>query len=176
MRATHCACLSTPRIRRLLVPKGRAGTLASAVLIGRLICDGAKDFVVRQTAIQIFRACGVPAKDRLGEVRALFEFVRRHVRYTRDIYRVELLHTARRMLQLGAGDCDDMTILLGALVKSVGHPVRIVLTGPDPRRPDLFSHIYLEARYHDQWIPLDATMPYEMGWSPRTPVRQVLSI
>ena len=62
-----------------------------------------------------------------------------------------------------AGDCDDMTILLGALVKSVGHPVRVVLTGPDSRRPGLFSHIYLEARHHDQWIPLDATMPYAWG-------------
>jgi len=98
------------------------------------------------------------------------------VRYTKDPFRIEVLHSARRMLELKAGDCDDMTIVLGALIKSIGHAVRIVLTGPDPLRPDLFSHIYLEARHHDQWIPLDATMPYGMGWSPRTPVRQVLSI
>ena len=150
--------------------------MTTAAHVGRLIRDGAGDFYVRQKAIDILLERGVPAKDYLGEIDALFRWVQRHVRYTKDPFRIEVLHSARRMLELKAGDCDDMTIVLGALIKSVGHPVRIVLTGPDPLRPDLFSHIYLEARHHDQWIPLDATMPYGMGWSPRTPVRQVLSI
>jgi hypothetical protein len=165
-----------PRVDRRRIPAGFAGTRATAAHVGRLIRDGAGDFYVRQKAIDILIARGVPAKDYLGEIDALFQWVQGHVRYTKDPFRIEVLHSARRMLELKAGDCDDMTILLGALVKSVGHPVRIVLTGPDPRRPDLFSHIYLEARHHDQWIPLDATMPYGIGWSPRTPVRQVLSI
>ena len=150
--------------------------MTTAAHVGRLIRNGAGDFYVRQKAIDILMERGVPAKDYLGEIDALFRWVQRHVRYTKDPFRIEVLHSARRMLELKAGDCDDMTIVLGALIKSVGHPVRIVLTGPDPLRPDLFSHIYLEARHHDQWIPLDATMPYGMGWSPRTPVRQVLSI
>ncbi len=150
--------------------------MTTAAHVGRLIRDGAGDFYVRQKAIDILMERGVPAKDYLGEIDAVFRWVQRHVRYTKDPFRIEVLHSARRMLELKAGDCDDMTIVLGALIKSIGHPVRIVLTGPDPLRPDLFSHIYLEARHHDQWIPLDATMPYGMGWSPRTPVRQVLSI
>lgn len=150
--------------------------MTTAAHVGRLIREGASDFYVRQKAIDILMGRGVPAKDYLGEIDALFRWVQRHVRYTKDPFRIEVLHSARRMLELKAGDCDDMTIVLGALIKSIGHPVRIVLTGPDPLRPDLFSHIYLEARHHDQWIPLDATMPYGMGWSPRTPIRQVLSI
>ena len=165
-----------PRIDRRRIPSGLEGARTTAAHIGRLIRDGAGDFYVRQKAIDILMERGVPAKDYLGEIDALFRWVQRHVRYTKDPFRIEVLHSARRMLELKAGDCDDMTIVLGALIKSVGHPVRIVLTGPDPLRPDLFSHIYLEARHHDQWIPLDATMPYGMGWSPRTPVRQVLSI
>jgi Transglutaminase-like superfamily len=165
-----------PRIDRRRIPSGLEGARTTAAHIGRLIRDGAGDFYVRQKAIDILMERGVPAKDYLGEIDALFRWVQRHVRYTKDPFRIEVLHSARRMLELKAGDCDDMAIVLGALIKSVGHPVRIVLTGPDPLRPDLFSHIYLEARHHDQWIPLDATMPYGMGWSPRSPVRQVLSI
>jgi pimeloyl-ACP methyl ester carboxylesterase len=161
-----CACFTPPRIRRLRVPKGEPGTLVSAQLIGRLICEGAKDFVVRQCAIRVFRAYGVPAKDRLGEVRALFDFVRRHVRYTRDIHRVELLHSARRMLQLRAGDCDDLTILLGAMLKATGHPVRLVLAGFRRHRPHAYSHIYPEVRVGKRWIALDATMHWPMGWAP----------
>jgi transglutaminase-like putative cysteine protease len=94
-----------------------------------LIREGSRDFYVRQRAIQIFREAGAPPKDRWAEVCALFHWVRNNVRYTRDIFRVELLHTARRMLELRAGDCDDMTILLGAMLVSTGHPVRLVLTG-----------------------------------------------
>jgi transglutaminase superfamily protein len=165
-----------PRVDRRRIPSGLEGTRTTAAHVGRLIRDGAGDFYVRQKAIDILMERGVTAKDYLGEIDALFRWVQRHVRYTKDPFRIAVLHSARRMLELKAGDCDDMTIVLGALIKSVGHPVRIVLTGPDPLRPDLFSHIYLEARHHDQWIPLDATMPYGMGWSPRTPVRQVLSI
>lgn len=165
-----------PRIDRRRIPSGLEGARTTAAHVGRLIRDGAGDFYVRQKAIDILMERGVPAKDDLGEIDALFRWVQRHVRYTKDPFRIEVLHSARRMLELKAGDCDDMTIVLGALIKSVGHPVRLVLTGPDSLRPDLFSHIYLEARHRDQWIPLDATMPYGMGWSPRTPVRQVLSI
>ena len=165
-----------PRIERRQIPGGFTGTTRTAAHVARLIRDGARDFYVRQKAIDILLARGVPAKDYLGEIDALFRWVQRNVRYTRDPFRVEVLHAPRRMLELKAGDCDDMTILLGAMIKSVGHPVRIVLTGPNGRRPDLFSHIYLEAGLHGEWIPLDATMPHAMGWSPRAPVRLVLPV
>src|SRR3972149_7906587 len=171
-----CSRIVVPRIRIYRVPKGTPGTLVTARLIAWLIRDGAKGFYVRQKAIQIFQACGVRPQDRFGEVCALFDWVRRNVRYTRDIFRVELLHSARRMLELRAGDCDDMTILLGAMLESVGHPVRLVVVGPTPLRPNLFSHIYLEVYYKGKWIPLDATMPFPMGWAPRTFVKKIFSI
>ena len=168
--------LEAPRIDRQRIPSGLAGTRLTAAHVGRLIREGSADFYVRQKAIDILLARRVAPKDYIGEIDALFRWVQRHVRYTKDPFHVEVLHTPRRMLELRAGDCDDMTILLGALVKSVGHPVRLVLTGPNARRPDLFSHIYLEAQCQGDWIPLDATMPFAMGWSPRAPVRLVLSI
>lgn len=161
-----CPRLVTPRILVLRVPRGKAGTLQTAGIIARLIRSGAKDFAVRQHAIQIFRLARVPAKDRLGEVRALFEWVKQNVRYTRDIFRVELLHTARRMLELRAGDCDDMTILLGSMLLSTGHPVRLALVGFRRNKPHSYSHIYLETHVRGKWIPLDATVHRPPGWAP----------
>jgi hypothetical protein len=140
--------------------------LVTARLIAWLIREGAKDFYVRQKAIQIFRLYGIPPKDRFGEVGALFDWVRRNIRYTRDIFRVELLHTARRMLELRAGDCDDMTILLGAMLMSTGHPVRLALVGFRRNKPHVYSHIYPEVRVCGRWIPIDATVDYPMGWAP----------
>ena len=168
--------LTAPRVHQMWIPKGYRGTWATVVRMRALIRDGAKDFYVRQKAIDILLLRAVPAKNYVGEVEALFEWVQQNVRYTKDPFQLELLHSPRRLLELRAGDCDDMSILLGALLESVGHPVRIVLTGSNPQRPRLFTHVYVEAYCHGRWIPLDATMPYPMGWEPKTPVRKVISI
>src|SRR3954463_13870624 len=161
-----CPRLVTPRITILHVPSGNPGTLVTAGIIGRMIRDGSKDFLVRQKAIQIFRIAGVAPKDRFGEIRSLFEWVRRNIRYTRDIFQVETLHTARRMLELRAGDCDDMTILLGAMLVATGHPVRMVLAGFKPDKPHAYSHIYPEVLVAGRWLPVDPTVSRPIGWAP----------
>lgn len=161
-----CSRVVVPRIRICRVPKGTPGTLATARLIAQMIRDGARDFYVRQKAIKIFREAGARPKDRWGEVCALFHWVRNNIRYTRDIFRVELLHTPRRMLELQAGDCDDMTILLGAMLMSTGHPVRLALTGFRPHKPHAYTHIYPEVNVRGKWIALDATMNKPIGWAP----------
>jgi len=164
------------RISHGVIPRGYRGTLATTGHIVRLIRQGAKDLLVRGAAVEIFRRYGVAAKDFLGEIGALFDWVRRNIRYTRDIYRVELLHTARRMLRLRAGDCDDMAILLGSLLESTGHAVRLVLVGSNPKRPGLYTHIYLEVFHRGTWIPLDPTTRHPMGWKPRAVRRKVVRL
>jgi Transglutaminase-like superfamily len=176
MRRYAAPMSSLPQIYLGYIPKGYLGTQKTLEHIQELIRNGAKDFYVRQKAIDILLEKGVKAKDYLGEIKALFEWVQNNVRYTKDPFRVEVLHSARRMLELRAGDCDDMTIILGAMLEAIGHPVRLVLTGPDPLRPKLFSHIYLEVYHKGRWISLDATMPHPMGWAPRTFVKKVIPI
>ncbi len=165
-----------PQISLEKIPSGYAGTLKTVQHIIELLKRGAKDFYVRQTAIDILLQRAVKPKDYLGEIKALFEWVQQNVRYTKDTFRVEVLHSPRRMLQLRAGDCDDMAIVLGAMLEAIGHPARLVLSGPDPLRQDLFTHIYLEVFHKGRWIPLDATMPYPMGWAPRTLVKKIIAI
>lgn len=170
-------CKPTPvRIHRSYIPKGYPGTLSTTRYIIKLVKQGATDFCVRQKAIQIFRAYRIAPKDFLGEIAALFDWVRKNVRYTRDVFKVELLHSARRMLELKAGDCDDMVILLASMLEATGHPVRLVLVGTNPRRKDLFTHIYLETSYKGRWIALDPTMEKPMGWSPRAPHRKIVPL
>lgn len=171
-----CSRFVIPRISIVRIPKGTRGTLATARLIAGMVREGAKDFYVRQKAIEIFRLYRVRPKDRFGEVSALFDWVRRNIRYTRDIFRVELLHSARRMLELRAGDCDDMTILLGAMLVSTGHPVRLVLVGFRPHKPHVYSHIYPEVNVRGRWLAIDATMPRPIGWAPPAVWKRVCDI
>ena len=165
---------SEPQISLKGISKGYLGTRETLEQIQEIIYEGIKDFYVRQKAIDILIERGIRPKDYLGEIKALFEWVQQNIRYTKDPYRVEVLHTPRRMLELRAGDCDDMTILLGAMLESIGHPIRFVIVGPDISRPKVFSHIYLEVKYKNKWIPLDATTPYPMGWAPRLFVKKVI--
>ena len=165
---------SEPQISLKGISKGYLGTRETLEQIQEIIYEGIKDFYVRQKAIDILIERGIRPKDYLGEIKALFEWVQQNIRYTKDPYRVEVLHTPRTILELRAGDCDDMTILLGAMLESIGHPIRFVIVGPDISRPKVFSHIYLEVKYKNKWIPLDATTPYPMGWAPRLFVKKVI--
>ena len=49
-----------PRIQIVRVRRGAEGTLSTAKIIGQLIRAGAKDFYVRQKAIEVFRTYRVP--------------------------------------------------------------------------------------------------------------------
>jgi transglutaminase-like putative cysteine protease len=171
-----CSRFVVPRITRYRVPQGPPGTLVTARLMGRLIREGAKDFYVRQKAIDVFRRRGIRPKDRFGEVLALFEWVHDNIRYTRDIFRVELLHSARRMIELRAGDCDDMTILLGAMLISTGHPVRLALVGFRRNRPHSYSHVYPEVNVGGRWIAVDASTDRPIGWVPPARWKRVCDI
>ncbi len=171
-----CRRFGQPRIRVVRVPKGRRGTLVTARMIADLIRCGAKDFCVRQKAIDIFRCYRVMPKNRLGEVCAIYDWVRRNIRYTRDIFRVETLHTARKMLELRAGDCDDFTILLGAMMMSTGHPIRLVLVGFRPNKPHSYSHIYPEVNVKGRWFAIDGTVGRPFGWSPPALWKRVCEI
>ena len=176
MRRYTTPAPTTPSIYITHIPASYPGTRRTLEHVQSLIRAGAKDFYVRQKAIDILLERRVKPKDYLGEVKALFEWVQHSIRYTKDPYQVETLHSPQRMLQLRAGDCDDMTTLLGALLESIGHPVRLAIVGPDMFRPKLFTHIYLEVFCAGRWIALDPTMPYPMGWSPRTLVKEVFAI
>jgi transglutaminase-like putative cysteine protease len=171
-----CSDISGPKIYLGRIPGGYAGTRTTVDYITQLIKQGAKDFYVRQRAIDILFENAVRPKDYLREIDVLFQWVKKNIRYTRDIYRVELLHAAKRMLELKAGDCDDLTVLLGSMLKSIGHPVRLALVGFDPRRQKLFTHIYLEAFYKGRWIALDPTVDRPMGWAPPADHRQIFMV
>src|SRR5260370_23587005 len=89
---------ASPKISLYKITEGYRGTLQTVEHVSDLIKQGAKDFHVRQTAIDILLRRAVKPKDYLGEVKALFEWVQLHVRYSKDPYGVEVLHSANRML------------------------------------------------------------------------------
>lgn len=102
------------------------------------------------------------------EVDALFNYVREHVRYTSDTFGVETFQKAGRTLQLKKGDCDDLSILLGSLLQSIGYPVILRVVGLGG---NYYQHVYVVAGIPPNnpkvWKPLDASRPEGPGWEIR---------
>jgi len=153
-----------PRVAKSQLPPGRAGTRATLQTMQRLAQDGARDVTVREAAVGIVRAAGIVGHDFDGEIRALYEYVRDRIRFTRDMDRVELLQGARYTLEHGFGDCDDKATLLAALLGSIGHragiKLRAIGTGGDG-----FSHVYPVVSAAGRTLALDAThADTALGW------------
>lgn len=146
------------------LPSGIGGTRVTLGMMRDLIRSGSRLVPIRQLAVNLTNM--LPQKNWKAETNALFTFVRDKIRYVKDIAGTETLHTADRVLANKAGDCDDKCILLGSLLKSIGHPVRIVAIGF--KTPNSCEHVYLETRPGNvgDWIALETTMPVPMGWSP----------
>ncbi len=139
---------------------GDAGTSQTIDKIRELVDDAWKDSYVNRAAIDIIRGAGVQPYDAAGQVYAIYQWVRANVYFVNDPVSKEALRPARELLQLRAGDCDDINaILLPALLGSLGYECRLVTIAADRRDPSMFSHVYAEVDLDGEWIPIDAARP-----------------
>lgn len=150
------------------IPDGKAGTVATLKIMREITKAGKKSLPVRSLAVSLTN--GANQKDWFNEAKILHRFVRDKIRYVKDIRGVETVQTPDVTLSIGAGDCDDKSVLLASLLESIGHPTRFVAIG---FKPDDFVHVYPETRIGTSWIPLETTEPVEVGWSPKNVVSRL---
>lgn len=130
----------------------------------QIIIEGSREPEIRVKAIEIVR----PSQGGfyMNELKLLFEFVRDRIRYIGDPYSEDILQWPNASLELMAADCNNRVILLGALARSIGFPVRLVFSFDIPS-PDLQSdfpvHVWLEAdinkreEFEQEWVTIETT-------------------
>jgi len=164
----------TPWARKTLTdkPTRRLTPSRRVAAIIKMIQKYEADPRVREVALKA--ASRVRERDWLGEANAIFGMLKRHVRYTRDVYgRDTYVSPLRTLTQYKAGDCDDFTIAGGSLLRSLGFNVRVRIIQTKGNKT--FNHVYLmveipqegsaaEGFGKGRWIPWDASMPFQMGW------------
>ena len=158
----------TPRLSGHLVAlsDGMRGVEQTLGTMRQLVNQYRTNLDIRQTATAtVFLT---PEKDQLAEAQALFDLVQQGIRYTRDINGVETISTPLMTLQGRLGDCDDQVVLLATLLESIGYPTRFVVAGYN--YPGQLEHVYLQALLNDQWVDMDPTEQYPMGWAAPRPV------
>lgn len=70
------------------------------------------------------------------------------------------------------GDCDDFTMLVGALLMAAGWPVWLEIVGVNRDRPGRLGHIYVVTRVNGQDLALDASHGPAAGWRVQTGVNR----
>jgi len=146
------------------IPYGEAGTDATVKVMRTMIEAGKREPLIRRLAERILRAYNVPRYNYISELESLHDWVRRHIRYTRDPSDIEYIQTPERLLESRMGDCDDLTVLLGSLAESIGQPVDIKVVSRDASKN--FHHVYPVAEIDGHQYSLDASVPFPFGYQP----------
>lgn len=144
------AGIGQPVIEYTQAEPGFPHAKATVAKMGELIREFSTSYPIRHLATEITR--NIPSKSPTKELYALYQWVRKNIRYRKDPRGMEWLQTPCRTLKEGAGDCDCLATLLGALAESLGHPTRLVTVGPTKLLP---KHVAVEAYDGKRWITLD---------------------
>lgn len=139
---------------------GDAGIRQTLNHMARLVNASFLDPLIRDQAVSATSGCG--RGDKACLCHALNTWVSRSVRYVSDPRGVELLHDPRLMARgiqgrkLVYGDCDDMSMYLAALLKSVGLDPAFHAAGYNGRP---YQHVYVVCH----GLKLD---PTRSAWTP----------
>lgn len=151
-------------------------------LIGQAIKAGTIYPPIRHLAATAATDAG--PKDYLGQIAALYKGItERWWRYTFDPQGTEFVFLdGPRLFRMGLGsgkkkgygDCDDITAVAGALLRSIGMDVQICTTAP-PYSPYIFTHVFLRTKppKSREWIVFDPVVYPKHGLGYLTPHRRI---
>ena len=151
------------------IPGGAKGTKATLEQMKKIAIGAVTDpeygAFIRGLAIKITADAGCETKEHYCEAKALGDWVRDEVRWIRDIHGFETLQWPKRTLAYGAGDCDDLSILLAALAVSIGFKVYFKAIAANSNNKSEFSHVYVLLKVGKKKIPTDPTVKSsKFGW------------
>lgn len=152
-----------------ILSSGVAGIRQTLNLMVSLVKQYRKNPQIRALAEQIIAS--VPEKDWVGEIRAVFEWVKCNIRYTQDVRDVETLKTPDATIYSEQGDCDDKSTLVATLLESIGYTTRFVAVGMN--EIGVFDHVYAEVKLGTRWISMDTTELHPLGWTPPNPLARM---
>lgn len=124
--------------------------------VPELLADVARE-CARAEWISAAARAGIAGAEPGTEGARLRALVRHWVTYTREW--PERIVLPARLLETGAGDCDDMVILLGALLTSLQQPA-LIAVGYDAEGHPVHTWIELRGRVLDATSPAD---PHSLG-------------
>ena len=131
-------------------------------LMARLVRERHADPRIRGRARAILADAGVASMDYDGMIRAVFDFVRDHVRYVRDPLGGEYVTDPIELDHQvddgdAAEDCESLALYAATLLAAIGIKSEFETQAKDMRRPALATHCALQVQHPQtgQWISFD---------------------
>lgn len=148
------------------IPKqfGIAGIWQTMYIMRDIVYQSVKDREIKDTAVEIIK--DIEPLNSLEQVKAIFNWIRKKVRYVKDYYSIEEIQYPRIMLKnikvkgYAYGDCDDMALLSASMLYSIGMKTRFVVIATKPKH---YNHIRTEVMIKDKWIPLELSSRLPFG-------------
>ncbi len=141
-----------------------------------IIRKSSANLYVRKWAEKIVQ--DVVDRDEDGEVEAIYDFLQRKTRYARDPRGTEFIQTppfVLKHIELGmvpSLDCDDYTVTGLSLLRSLGYPTIIRVTGY--RDDGRFTHVYGMVKVDGRWVCFDPVRKDQfLGWEAPGKQRQI---
>lgn len=103
----------------------------------------------------------------INEIDHVLAWVKNNIEFRGE--HAETLQSPTVTLQVGAGDCDDHSTLIAAMLRSLGYEVAFKTVAAMRSEPRQFSHVYaiVKDKRTGQWKGLDSTVPQSYaGWEP----------
>ncbi len=136
------------------VPSGDAGVAATLKIMVNMVLQYRASPVVRVTAQTLVKEC--PSRDTVCQIKTLHAFVRDQIKYLPDVRDVETIQSPDYTLDMKSGDCDDHSVLMAALVESLGKQSRFLAVGI---RGGGFSHVSSQVLLGTRWVNLETIIP-----------------
>ena len=153
---------------------GEAGIVDTLGHMGRLVTNACVHPLIRKQASEAIKHCGV--NDKICQQAALMVWVQRQMRFVRDPHGIEALHDpvmiamAIEKKAQPYGDCDDFSMYLAALMRSVGLQANFRVVGFNGGK---LSHVYVTGPKGEK---LDSTRnPWNMAAGEMLPETQALN-
>ena len=121
--------------------------------------------IVSPAVRQVAEIASRPGQDRISSV---FDFVRGTFPYTPDPIDMELFVSPNRMAlaylsgRIRGDDCDGLALMSGAMLGSLGYPVRIALL--DSSGAGEIDHAVAQVQTEMGWINVDTASRLPLGW------------
>lgn len=132
--------------------------------IKQQVYKSVRDPSMRQLALKVTHGC--PERDQACEARAIYNYVKKNVRYTGDggpiqfpdgtVEPIDIYQTAQYTLKVKGGDCDDQNILIGTLGALNGLEMWFRTVMYSEHNGHIYPYVKLK---NGKGIVMDATLP-----------------
>lgn len=152
------------KVQRIGQSPGDDGIRETLLTMQKLIFASDKNRVIKDTARRII--AGLSPADELGQIAAVFAWVKKNMRYVRDYYNIEeltgpdqIVYNIRNGYETHSSDCDDFAMVEAALLRSIGFKTRLEAVAV--RNPLNYNHarVSVYSQKLERWIPLEGTKP-----------------